>query len=325
MAYRFAFVMDPIERVLPDKDTTFVFMLESLRRGHEIYHLRAEDLFARHDVPHGVARRVEVFRPDPAKQMSHFHLFEERVEPLAWFDAVFMRKDPPFDLSYFFATHLLGLVDPIRTFVINDPRGLREANEKLYALHFPAVTPPSVVTGSMARLKAFMEELGGEMIVKPLDGCGGAGVFHLHRSDRNLNAILEMSTDNGRRAIMAQQYLPEIRRGDKRLIVLEGEPLGAVLRVPRDDEHRGNIHVGGNVVPAEITPRDREICAALAPRLRADGLYFVGLDIIGDCLTEVNVTSPTGVQEINTLDRVQLEANVIDFVEQRVAKLPRRS
>ncbi len=322
MPHRFAFVIDPIERFLPDKDTTFVFMLESQARGHEIYVLGIDDLFARESAAYGRVRRAEVKRPRPAEPL-HYRLFEERVTPLTWFDAVFMRKDPPFDMTYFVATHLLGFVDPQRTFVLNDPRGLREANEKLYALHFPSVIPPSVVTADMQRLKTFLDELGGEMIVKPLDGAGGAGVFHLHRADRNLNAILEISTDNGRRAVMGQRYLPQIRQGDKRLIALDGEPLGAVLRVPSDEEHRGNIHVGGTCIKAEVTPRDREICAALAPRLRADGLYFVGLDVIGEWLTEVNVTSPTGIQEIDALDGVALEANVIDFVERRVATLAR--
>ena len=315
---RFAFVMDPIERILPDKDTTFMFMLESGARDHEVYYLCVDDLWLHHAVPHARVRRAAVMRPTAAHP-SHYQLFEEHDARLDWFDAVFMRKDPPFDMAFFFATHLLGLVDPERTFVINDPRGLREANEKLYALNFPDVIPPSLVTSNMARLKLFMEELGGEMIVKPLDGAGGAGVFHLHRRDRNLNAILESATDTGRRPIMAQRYLPEIRAGDKRVIVLDGTPLGAVLRVPREDETRGNIHVGGATVKATVSARDRAIAARLAPRLRADGLWFVGLDIIGDWLTEVNVTSPTGIQEINALDAVALEKQVVDFVERRVA------
>jgi glutathione synthase len=310
MAHRFLFIMDPIEWILPDKDTTFVFMLESQRRHHAVYQCGIDDLFIDRSQPRARCRRTEVVRDTP-----HCRLFEERVEALTWFDAVFMRKDPPVDLPYLFATHILGLVDPAATFVLNAPNGLRNANEKLYALHFPAVIPPSLVTADMQRLKGFLEELGGEMIVKPLDGCGGAGVFHVHRDDRNLNAILEMSTANGSRLIMAQRYLPEIRGGDKRLIVLDGRPLGAVLRVPREDEHRGNIHVGGTCVKAAITDRDQAITAALAPRLQRDGLYFVGLDIIGDWLTEVNVTSPTGIQEINALDGVCLEAAVIDFVE----------
>lgn len=314
MPLRFAFVMDPVERILPDKDTTFMFMLESGRRGHEAYVLRLEDLFIERTVPCGRARRVTVRRPtgdDPA----HHHLYEERVERLDAFDAVFMRKDPPFDLAFFFATHALSLVDPRRTVVINSPRGLRDANEKLYALHFPDVIPDSLVTSDHRRLKAFLAELGGEMIVKPLDGAGGAGVFHLRAGDRNLNAILEAATLDGRRQIMAQRYLPEIRRGDKRIIVLDGEPLGAVLRVPRDDETRGNIHVGGATAKAPLTARDRAICARLAPRLREDGLWFVGLDVIGDWLTEVNVTSPTCIRELDAQFGLNIACILFDRIE----------
>lgn len=310
MPHRFLFIMDPIERLLPHKDTTFVFMLESQARGHALYYCNIADLFVTLGAARARCRRVTVARGDP-----HYRLLEERTEPLHWFEAVFMRKDPPVDLTYMFATYILSLAAAAGTFVFNDPRGLREANEKLYALKFPAVIPPTVVTCEIPRLKAFMDEVGGEMIIKPLDACGGAGVFRLHRDDRNLNALLEMSTENGRRLIMGQRYLPEIRQGDKRLIVLNGEPLGATLRVPREDEHRGNIHVGGTCVKADITARDRFIVENLAARLRQDGLFFVGLDIIGDYLTEVNVTSPTGVQEINALDDVRLESVVIDFVE----------
>jgi glutathione synthase len=313
MAYRFLFIMDPIEQILPDKDTTFVFMLESQARGHAVYYCGVTDLFARHGAPHARFRRAEVVRAVP-----HYRRFEERTEPLTWFDAIFMRKDPPVDLTYLFATHLLSLLDPAATLVLNNPRGLRDANEKLYALHFPSVIPPSIVTCDIERLKEFLDELGGEMVIKPLDGCGGSGVFHVRRSDRNLNALLEMSTDNGRRLIMGQRYLHQIRHGDKRLILLDGAPIGATLRVPREDEHRGNIHVGGTCVATDITPRDHLIANTLAPRLRQDGLYFVGLDIIGDHLTEVNVTSPTGIQEINVLNGVRLEAPVVDFVEQRL-------
>jgi glutathione synthase len=294
-------------------------MLESGKRG-KVYYLGVDDMSDR-------ACRCTGYRAAVNRhggRITHHELFEERETRLDWFDAVFMRKDPPFDMAFFFATHLLSLIDPAHTLVINDPRGLRDANEKLYALNFPDVIPPSLVTSNMPRLKRFLAELGGEMIVKPLDGAGGAGVFHLHQGDRNLNAILEAATDYGRRPIMAQRYLPEIRQGDKRVIVLDGKPLGAVLRVPRDDETRGNIHVGGSTVKTPVTDRDRAICARLAPRLHADGLSFVGLDVIGDWLTEVNVTSPTGIQEINALDGVVLEAQVIDFVEQRIAALRKR-
>ena len=316
MALRLLYVMDPMARVLVDKDTTFAFQLEGQRRGHEQYHCLADDLFVDRAVPHATARRLTVERATP-----HFRLDEARISPLAYFDAVLMRKDPPFDMAYVFAAHVLGLVDPAVTFVMNDPRGLVIANEKLYALNFPGVIPESLVTSDHVRLKAFMDQLGGEMIVKPLDGCGGAGVLHVHRNDRNLNALLELSTGEGRRLVMAQRYLPAAREGDKRLIVLDGEPLGAILRVPREDEHRGNIHVGGQVKQSPVDDRDREICRTMAPRLRRDGLYFVGLDIIGGYVTEVNVTSPTGVQEIDRLDETNLEAKVLDFIESRTAKL----
>lgn len=310
---RIGIVMDPVEKIDIDKDTTFVLMLEAQQRGHEIYFMELDDLFIRGGTPHGRYRRLELARATP-----HYRLGDDLTGALEDFDSVWMRKDPPFDLKYFFATQLLSLINPSKCFVMNSPKGLREANEKLYALRFPEQIPQTLVTSSMARLKAFMTELGGEMIVKPLDGCGGSGVFYLTERDRNTNSILEAATDNGRRLVMGQRYLPEIRQGDKRIIVLNGEPLGAVLRVPLESETRGNIHVGGQCVKSAVTPRDREICAALAPLLRADGLYFVGLDVIGSFLTEVNVTSPTGIQEINGLDHVRLESAVVDFVEQQV-------
>src|SRR5438876_2445603 len=321
MPLRLLYVMDPLSRVLVDKDTTFAFLLEGERRGHEQHHCGVEDLFVERSAAHARARPVRVRRA-----AIHYTLGDQRSLPLTAFDVVFMLKDPPFDLAYYFATQVLGLAGPAATLVVNDPRGLREANEKLYALHFPDLIPESLVSADPVRLQAFMDGLGGEMIVKPLDGCGGAGVFHLHRGDRNLNAILELSTANGMRPVMAQRYLAAVREeGDKRLIVLAGEPLGAVRRIPREDEHRGNIHVGGRVERAPADARDREICRQMAERLLADGLYFVGLDVIGGLLTEVNVTSPTGIQEIDRLDGVCLEARVLDFVEQRAATLDRRT
>jgi len=302
---KFAFVMDPLEKVVPDKDTTFAFMLESLARGHELFHLGLKDLVAHNNRVFGQARRCTVMREAP-----YFRFIDDgAVYPLEYFAAIFMRKDPPADAAYLYATMLLSLTERSSTFILNEPAGLREANEKLYSLNFPDAIPPTIVTYEIARLKQFMGEQGGEMIVKPLDGHGGEGVFHAETVSR-------FET----RPIMGQRYIPEIRDGDKRLIVLNGEPLGCTLRVPRDDEHRGNIHVGGNCVKAEVTDRDREICQLLRPRLERDGLYFVGLDIIGRYLTEVNVTSPTGIQEIDRLNGVNLEAMVIDFVETRLSQ-----
>jgi glutathione synthase len=315
-ALRICVVMDPVQGINIDRDTTFVLMLEAQQRGHDIYIADVNDLFVRGGTPYGRYRSLRLARATP-----HYQLGEFEVGALSDFDSLWMRKDPPFDMRFFFATHLLSLIDPSRCFVMNNPKGLREANEKLYALRFPEQIPQTVVTADMQRLKDFMMEEGGEMIVKPLDGCGGSGVFYVNAQDRNTNAILEAATDNGRRLVMGQRYLPEIRQGDKRIIVLNGEPLGAVLRVPLEQETRGNIHVGGQCVKTEVTERDQEICAALAPLLRQDGLYFVGLDVIGSYLTEVNVTSPTGIQEINALNGVRLESRVVDFVEERVKRL----
>src|SRR5271155_3550519 len=315
--YKFAFIMDPMHTVLVDKDTTFVMMLEAQTRGHQNYVVDLKDIYCRG--PHPFCRAL---RCDVRRATDHYTFLDDGAEmSLDAFDAIFMRKDPPADANYLYATMMLSLADSHRTFVLNNPAGLREANEKLYALNFPDAIPPTLVTYEIPRLKTFLDEQGGEMIVKPLDGHGGEGVFLVTTKDRNIGTILETVTQFETRLIMAQRYLPEARKGDKRLIVLDGEPLGCTLRVPRDDENRGNIHVGGNCVKAPVTARDREICRMLKPRLARDGLYFVGLDIIGDYLTEVNVTSPTGVQEIDRLDGVNLEGKVIDFVESRVASL----
>ena len=316
---RFAFIMDPIQHVLIDKDTTFVFMLEAQARGHEVWYLEMSDLFIESARAMGRARRIELRR----EANNHFSFGAEHTGPLGEFDAIFMRKDPPFDIAYLHATQLLDLARNEGAVVLNRPAGLRAANEKLYALNFPSVIPATLITHDTTRLKAFLDELGGEMIIKPIDGHGGAGIFYVRTDDRNLNSILETMTQDGREAIIAQQYIPEVRQGDKRLIALNGEPIGCTLRVPRADENRGNIHVGGTCVKADITERDKEICRTVAPFLQRDGLYFVGLDIIGDYLTEVNVTSPTGVQEIDRLNQTCLEAQVIDFAEQRVAQQPR--
>jgi glutathione synthase len=315
-ALKIGVVMDPIDKINIDKDTTFVMMLEAEARGHEVYYMELEDLSIRGAVPEGRFRRVSVARATP-----HHRFGEQGAGPLADFDVILMRKDPPFDMKFFFATHLLSLVDERKCLVVNHPLGLREANEKLYALKFPELIPPTLVGSGIDRLKQFMNDQGGEMIVKPLDGCGGSGIFYLNRKDRNTNALLEAATNNGTNPIMAQHYIPEVRKGDKRIIVLNGEPLGALLRIPREDETRSNLHVGGEAVKTSLDSRDLEICRVMAPSLKQLGLYFVGLDVIGGYLTEVNVTSPTGVQEINALDKVRLEKKIIDFVEKKTAAL----
>lgn len=311
---KIGFIMDPIERVNIDADTTFAFMFAAQQRGHEVFYMKMEDLSARGATARGVWQACTLRRV----QGDHVDLGEPQRGPLTELDAVFMRKDPPFDIDYLHATQLLELAERAGVLVLNRPRGLQAANEKLYALHFDEVLPETLVTSRADAIKEFLLELGGRCVIKPIDGHGGDGVFVLDANDRNLNAIIEISTRHGQDAVICQRYLPEAREGDKRVIMLDGEPLGAILRVPREDEHRGNIHVGGSVARTELTERDLAICEAVGPRLREDGLWFVGLDVIGGYLTEVNVTSPTGIQEMSRLDGVDGPGLVIEWIEQKL-------
>lgn len=313
---RIAFLMDPIERVLIDKDTTFALMLEAQARGHEVFSLGPADLFAADGTVYARLTPTRVVRAVPP---AHAIKSPAVVTDLREVDAVFIRTDPPFDATYLYATQLLEQLRG-RTLVINDPRGLRDANEKLYAMHFPEVTPRTIVTMREDDIRAFLARIGTRGVIKPLDGAGGRGIMILDLEDQNFRSIIETTTDDGRRYCMVQEYLPAVRKGDKRILLLEGEPLGAILRVPRADEARSNIHVGGRVEPCELDDDDRRIIAAVAPRLRADGLIFVGLDVIGGRLTEVNVTSPTGIQELSRFTGSQPEAKVIAWIENRAAR-----
>lgn len=321
---RIGVVMDPLPSVHPDKDTTFALMLEAQKRGHELWVVHHRDLFCIDADVRAMGRRAEVFRPAAAGEPHHrFH--QSAPLALADLDVVWMRTDPPVDADYLYATHLLSLVEVRGTFVMNRPAALRDANEKLYALNFPELIPRTLLTRDVARLKEFLDEVGGTMILKPPHGWGGLGIFHVRADDRNLNAILETATENGRALTLAQQYIEEVRDlGDERVIMLDGEPLGAIARIPRADEHRSNLHVGGSARRVVLGPRERRICDRVGPTLRAAGLWFVGLDIIGDYLTEVNVTSPTGIQEIDHLDGVCLESKVIDLVERQAAEAKAR-
>jgi glutathione synthase len=295
-------------------------MLEAQKRGHELWVIHHRDLFCLDTDVRAVARRAEVFRPATAGE-AHHRFFESAPLSLADLDAVWMRTDPPVDADYLYATHLLSLVEARGVFVMNRPAALRDANEKLYAMNFPDCIPRTLLTRDVTRLKEFLAEVGGEMILKPPHGWGGLGIFHVHAGDRNLNAIIETVTEGGRTLTMAQQYIKAVRElGDERVIMLDGEPLGAIARVPREDEHRSNLHVGGTARKVVLGERERRICDRIGPSLRAAGLYFVGLDIIGDYCTEVNVTSPTGIQEIDRLDGVCLETRVIELVERKAAE-----
>jgi glutathione synthase len=306
---RFGFLIDPIETLIVGHDTTLAFMLECQRRGHEVHYFEQKDLSYRDGGVRAAAKRVELRRT----KGDHFRVLEESAFDLAGLDAIFLRKDPPVDVEYLHATQLVELArGPL---ILNDPAALRDANEKLYVLRYPELIPRTLVSRHLAELRGFLRELGGEMVVKPVDGFAGRGVLHLRESDRNLNSLLELATGGERVATVAQQYLSASREGDKRIILLDGEPLGALLRIPQENDVRGNLAAGGRSAKSTLTAREREICGTLAPDLRRRGLYFVGLDVIGGYLTEVNVTSPTGIEEINAFDEIAVERQVIDFVE----------
>lgn len=310
---RFGFLMDPLDAVRVDHDSTFALMLECQRRGIEIRELRQDWLYATENGARSRMRIVDVER----RPGAHFRVLQDLDAPLSDVDVLFLRKDPPVDAEFIRATQLVELgPGPVW---INHPAGLRSANEKLFALHFPDLIPATLVTRDMSRLRAFLDEHGGDGVVKPLDGCGGQGVLRVRREDPNARALLEMATDRGRMPVMAQAYLPAVQEeGDKRIILLGGEPIGAVLRVPRPGELRANFASGASAAAARVTARDREICAQLAPRLTALGLWLVGIDVIGGNLTEVNVTSPTGLVEIDALVGHSLEMRVIDFALERL-------
>jgi len=309
-----AFVMDPVGSVDVEKDTTFLLMWEAQERGHRVLYVDPADLEVCDRRPgarvHPVTLRREPGRPADVGA-PHRVMLDDDV------DVVWQRKDPPVDADYVTATQILGLCR--RAVVLNRPEGILAHNEKIYALEFPDLMVETTITRSIPELVDFMTRLDGEMIVKPLHGKGGEGIFHVRHDDRNLFSILETATRFGRHWTMAQRYLPAVRQGDKRILLLEGEPLGAVLRVPAEGETRSNLHVGGKARKAVLDGTDRAIVNRIGPVLRRDGLFFVGIDVIGGHLTEINVTSPTGLQEIDALDGVRLEARVLDAAERLAA------
>jgi glutathione synthase len=314
MSLAIAIQMDPIESIDIDADSTFVIGLEAQRRGHRLFYYQPKQLTLRHDrlVARGWDLTLE------SRRGAHFRLGEPRTVDLATMDVVLLRQDPPFDLPYITTTHLLEHLPP-RVAVLNDPAQVRNAPEKLLVTHFPGLMPPTLIACERAEIEAFRAEYR-DIIVKPLFGCGGAGVFHLPPGDENLTSILELLNQiNPREPVMVQQYLPAIRNGDKRIILVEGQPVGAVSRMPQGGEARANFHSGGQPQKTVLTDRERQICAEIGPFLKRNGLVFVGIDVIGDWLTEINVTSPTGLQQINRLDGVRLEALVVDAIEARRA------
>ncbi len=311
MPLSLAFVMDPIERVNIATDTTFAFMLAAQARGHAVYYVPPSGLELEHDQVFLRGTQVRLARK-PGAHVEALGAARLAARDLA---AVFLRTDPPFDQDYLTATWMLSFAERQGVLMVNSPSGIRGANEKLYALEFPELCPETLVTASKAEARAFVDRLGGEAIVKPIDGHGGFGVFRLHHHDTNLSAIVDHLTREGRRPVIVQRFLPEVARGDKRLLLIDGELRGVVRRIPPAGEHRGNVHIGGTAEACAIDAQDRAIAARVGPRLRQDGLVFVGLDVIGDRLIEVNVTSPTLVQELQRLGGPDLATELIAWVE----------
>jgi len=306
-----AIQMDPIEAIDIDADSTFMMAMEAQRRGHSLLHYLPQELSFRDGTVYARARALEVRR----EKGDHFTMGESGLIDLATADVVLMRQDPPFDMAYITATHLLEHIHP-DTLVVNDPAEVRNAPEKLFVTRFDGLLPPTLITSDRTEILAFRAEHK-DIIVKPLFGNGGAGVFHVAPEDENLNALLEMFTEMYREPIIVQRYLPEVRNGDKRIILVDGVAAGGVSRVPAAGDARANFHAGGAAQKTALTKRETEICEMIGPALRERGLVFVGIDVIGDHLTEINVTSPTGIQEINRLDGIQIEALIWDAIERR--------
>jgi glutathione synthase len=305
--------MDPIERIDIRGDSTFAILIEAQRRGHEIFYYTPPNLALHGDKL--LARGHTLSVQDKAG--DHYRLSAPRVEDLSTWDVVLLRQDPPFDMAYITTTHLLERIHP-KTLVVNDPAQVRNAPEKVFVLDFLDLMPATLVTRSLEDVQAFRRTYK-DIILKPLYGNGGASVFRIRPEDTNLGSLVELFQTVFREPFMVQEYRPEVRRGDKRIILVDGEFAGAINRVPAKDETRSNLHVGGTAKPAKLTKREREICARLGPELKKRGLLFTGIDVIGDYLTEINVTSPTGIRQVRAFGGNDIAAMIWDAIEAKVA------
>ena len=317
MSLYVALQMDPVEHVSIDGDSTFRLGLEAQARGHRLFQYTADQL------SYNEGRIIARGRPITLRRErgNHVSFGDWQEVDLREFDVVWLRQDPPFDMGYITNTHLLERVHP-ETYVVNDPFWVRNCPEKLLVLDFPDLTPPTLITRDLAQIRAFRQRHG-DIIVKPLYGNGGAGVFHLRPNDPNLSSLFETFTGINREPVIAQKYLPAVAKGDKRIILVDGEPVGAINRVPAAGEARSNMHVGGRPEKVGLTSREHEICAIIGPVLREKGLLFTGIDVIDGWLTEINVTSPTGIQELERFDGVNAAALIWDAVERRLQARPK--
>lgn len=309
MARQVAVQMDHINSIRIGGDTTFALCLEAQKRGFSLYHYTPDRLSMRDGV---VSARVEELSVRDVEG-DHFTLGEQITRDLSEMDVVLLRQDPPFDMNYITTTHILERIHP-KTLVVNDPAWVRNSPEKIFVTEFPDLMPDTLITKDPLEIAAFRKEFG-DIILKPLYGNGGAGVFHLADGDRNLTSLLEMFGQMFREPFIAQRYLKDVRSGDKRIILIDGEPVGAINRVPSDTDARSNMHVGGRAEKTELTDREREICARIGPSLRERGFILVGIDVIGDYMTEINVTSPTGVREVKKFGGADIAALFWDAVE----------
>jgi len=311
MTLTVAIQMDPIEKIDIGGDSTFALALEAQTRGHSLFYYGPRDMSWRDGAVTAFMRPLSV----RAVKGDHFALGPATVHDLSTMDVVLMRQDPPFDMAYISATHMLERIHP-KTLVVNDPAEVRNAPEKLFVTAFADFIPPTLISSDAREIRAFRAEHK-DIILKPLYGNGGAGVFRVGEHDENLGSLLEMFTTFYREPVIVQRYLPDVRKGDKRIILVDGEFAGAINRVPAAGEARSNMHVGGRPEATELTAREKAICAAIGPELKKRGLLFTGIDVIGDYMTEINVTSPTGIQEVRRFGGADIAALIWDAIESK--------
>jgi len=314
LGHKLGVVMDALEAINPKKDSTLAMMAAAYTRGWQVSCMEQSDIFVSDGKVYGNIKTLEI---DDTKQ-DWYKIIDEKTIMLEEFDAILMRKEPPFDMEYIYATYFLEMVEAAGTLVLNRPGSIRDCNEKLYALQFPECCPAHLVSRDADTLRAF-HKTHGDVIFKPLDGMGGTSIFRIKPDDPNLSVIIETLTDNGQQQIMAQQFIPDIKDGDTRILLINGEPVPyGLARVPAKGETRGNLAAGGSGVPRPLNDRDRWICEQIAPSLKEKGLYFVGIDVIGDYLTEINVTCPTCIREIDKAYDLDIAGDYIDFISSKL-------